>query len=75
MRSHYAYLLFYIKFCNVYRHDFSYSDSDNDAPMFSVDQKFVVFLFEHGGEDAGCYQFKDAKQTFFMIMQVCLRNI
>ncbi|OXA46352.1 putative serine/threonine-protein kinase haspin [Folsomia candida] len=46
------------------------NDSDNDAPMFSVDQKFVVFLFEHGGEDAGCYQFKDAKQTFFMIMQI-----
>lgn len=44
-------------------------DSDNDVPEFACDQKYMVLLFEFGGADAGQYQYVDARQTFFMLMQ------
>lgn len=47
-----------------------HTDSDNDCPNFNPNQLYIVFEYDHGGDDVECYRFEDARQTFYLALQV-----
>lgn len=44
--------------------------SDNDCPDFTEKQLYLIFEFDYGGKDAEAFVFKNARQAFFLVLQV-----